>query len=135
MEMVMPVMLKVRDATTTGHALGELDLELPAERITLRELIRSRVYQEVKDYNVRAVQAPFRGLVQPGPTERELNAPPAAKRQIDWRRQFDVALEAFKHNRVLILVDDRQVSDLDHELEIRSNTDVAFVKLVPLVGG
>jgi hypothetical protein len=43
----MPVTLTIRDETTqdrNGHAFT---LYFPAERITVRELIRSRVYQEV----------------------------------------------------------------------------------------
>jgi len=65
--------LDVHDETTTGDRSGETTLELLTERITVRELIRSRVYQEVQDYNLRAVGTPFRGLVQPAEIERELN--------------------------------------------------------------
>lgn len=133
----MSLTLTIRDATTTGQPLHSFNLELPSERITVRELIRSRVYQEVKDHNVRAVQSPYRGLVQPSQDESTLNGPRTGgvRRQIDWKRQLDIALEAFKRNQVLVLVDDHQVGDLDEELELRSDTDVAFMKLVPLVGG
>jgi hypothetical protein len=34
-----------------------------------------------------------------------------------------------------MLVDDRQVEDLDEEIELRVSTEVSFVKLIPLVGG
>jgi hypothetical protein len=53
----MPVLLTVRDETATGQSLHSIDLEFLTERITVRELIRSRVYQEVKDRNVRAAQS------------------------------------------------------------------------------
>ena len=33
------------------------------------------------------------------------------------------------------LVDDRQVDDLDQEIVLTPDTDVRFLKLVPLVGG
>ena len=34
-----------------------------------------------------------------------------------------------------MLVDDRQVDELDEEIEIRPDTTVTFLKLVPLLGG
>jgi hypothetical protein len=47
--------LTVHDRAVDGTARGELTLELLTERITVRELIRSRVYQEVTEYNARRV--------------------------------------------------------------------------------
>lgn len=142
----MPATLTIRDQTATGATLHEQSLDFLTERITVRELIRSRVYQEVKDHNVRTAQAAqhpatFRGLVQPTEEERVLNAPRSgprgapSRREIDWKRQFDVALEAFERSGFMILVDERQVRRLDEEIVIRTGTQVAFVKLVPLVGG
>ncbi len=40
--------LKVCDETTAGEKTGEFVMDLLTERITVRELIRSRVYQEVQ---------------------------------------------------------------------------------------
>ena len=34
-----------------------------------------------------------------------------------------------------VLVDDRQLDGLDDEIAVRPETEVRFVKLVPLVGG
>lgn len=133
----MSVTLTVRDETTGGDTTHELTLDFMTERITVRELIRSRVYQEVKDYNLKAAQTPvFRGLVEPGDAERVLNGVRLKKpRQIDWQKQLKTAIESFERNGLLILVDDRQVVRLDEELEIRPETMVSFLKLVPLVGG
>jgi len=105
------------------------------ERITVRELIRSRVYQEVKDYNTLQPEV-FRGLVQPTDTERTLNGYKLRRpRQINWEKQFDKAIAAFLGNGFLILVDDEQVTELDEEITIAPETAVTFLKLVPLVGG
>lgn len=133
----MPITLNVCDETTAGEKTNAMSLDFLTERITVRELIRSRVYQEVKDYNVRAQQDTFfRGLVQPNDTEHELNGFRLRKpRHIDWKEQFDVALESFKRNGFLILIDKKQAEDLDDEIEITSDTEVSFVRLVPLVGG
>jgi hypothetical protein len=132
----MPATLTIRDETLGGTTpLYEWALEVLTERVTVRELIRSRVYQEVQDYNRRQT-AEFRGLVQPEGAERTLNGWKLKKpRTLDWNRQFDKAVEAFGANQVLILVNDRQAESLDDEFEVRPDTVVTFLRLTPLVGG
>lgn len=127
--------LTVRDETTAGETTGELVLEFLTERITVRELIRSRVYQEVKDHNT-APRGTFRGLVQPTDAERTLNGFTMKQpRQVDWNAQYEKAVEAFEGHRILVLVDDRQAESLDDEIVIQPSTQVSFLKLTPLVGG
>lgn len=105
------------------------------ERMTVRELIRSRIYQEVQDYNQKGLEY-FRGLVEPTNAERVLNGYKLKqRRKIDWQEQFDRALEAFSRNGFFVLVGDRQAESLDQEFEVKVDTEVSFVKLVPLVGG
>ena len=72
----MPVTLTIRDETTSGDVYGERPLEFPTERITVRDLIRERVYQEVQDFNRDQGERVFRGLVQPTDAERVLNGKP-----------------------------------------------------------
>lgn len=130
------ITLTVSDETTGGTRTPACTLEFPSERITARELIRSRVYQEVKDHNVRQKQDVFRGLIQPSDAECELNGYRLKRaRQIDWRKQFEIALDAFARSGFLLLVDDRQVTALDHELTLTTDSQVSFLRLVPLVGG
>lgn len=133
----MAVTLTIRDETSAGETLNELNLEFLTERITIRELIRSRVYQEVKDFNVAQAQGRiFRGLVQPTDSERELNGVRVTPgRQVDWKRQYGVAIESFQKSGFLILVDNYQATDLDEEIALSRITRVSFLKLVPLVGG
>ena len=131
----MPATLTIRDETTAGQTLHEWSLEFLTDRVTVRELIRSRVYQEVQDYNLKQPEV-FRGLVEPTDAERTLNGFKLRKgRQIDWKQQFDKALKAFEQNRVLILIGDRQAGSLDEEIEVKPGTQVTFLRLVPLVGG
>jgi hypothetical protein len=131
----MATTLTVRDESSAGQTLHEFALEVLSERLNVRELIRSRVYQEVQDYNLRQPQV-YRGLVQPTDAERTLNGFEMKKpRQIDWKQQFDKAIEAFEANQILILVDDRQVDSLDEEIVIGPRTRVSFLRLTMLVGG
>jgi hypothetical protein len=125
----------VRDETTLGETTGELTLEFLTERVSAREIIRSRVYQEVTEYNARQAGL-FRGLVQPRDAEQtregfRLRSP----RRIDWKEQYEAALSSFAKNRFLLLVDNHQVTDLDTEIELRHDTSVSFLRLVPLIGG
>jgi hypothetical protein len=136
----MPLTLTIRDETTSGGVYHEMPLEFPTERITVRELIRERVYQEVQDFNRKHGERVFRGLVQPTDTERILNGKPnefrlKEHRQIDWKPQFEKSIEAFTRNGFFILIDDKQAESLDQEFVLGHGSLVSFVKLTPLAGG
>ena len=121
--------ITVADETTLGARTNELTLDFLTERVTVREVIRARVYQEVTEHNA-AGRGVFRGLVRP-----RADAAGTGWRRIDWQEQYARALAGFAANGFLLLVDDRQVSDLDEEVVLRHDTTVTFLKLVPLVGG
>jgi hypothetical protein len=130
----MPTTLTVHDETP-GQKSNTFTLECLTERLTVRELIRSRIYQEVQDYNQRQPEV-FRGLVQPTDAEQALNGFKIRKgKTINWEEQFRKALEAFERHRFLVLVGDRQADSLDEQFEVKAEKEVSFVKLVPLVGG
>jgi hypothetical protein len=134
----MPTTLTIRDATAAGKSLHEWSLDVLTERITIRELIRSRVYQEVQDYNLRRRQEAidFRGLVQPTDAEKTLNGYKLrTPREIDWNKQFDMACEAFEKNGFFVLVGDHQADTLEEQITVSPGAVVSFVKLVALVGG
>jgi hypothetical protein len=127
--------LQITDASTLGGASPVFVLDFLTDRITVRELIRRRVYQEVKDYNIQQPEY-FRGLVQPTEAEQTLNGYRLKRRrQIDWEQQFEQALQAFAGNGFVLLVDDQQMDDLEAEIVVSPETMVTFLKLVALVGG
>jgi hypothetical protein len=136
----MSVTLTVRDETAAGNVYHSVDLVFPSERVTVRELIRERVYQEVQDFNQDQVARIFRGLVQPTDAERVINGDRteyrlSKHRPIEWKPQFEKAVEAFEKSGFFILVDDKQAETLDEEFMIGPGTQVSFVKLTLLVGG
>ena len=129
--------LKISDLTTTSIGKPEhtFTVHVTGETVTVRELIRLRVFQEVEHFN-QEQPAIFRMLVQPGEAERTLNGFKFSKpRQVDPQAQFEKAIQAFDANAFIVLVDDRQVETLDDEIALRPETSVSFLKLVPLVGG
>jgi hypothetical protein len=138
-------------------------LELPAERMTARDLIRCRIEADVAIHNA-AERARFDGeiaaqeanretnrdprnqwLVTPGAIERALNGPrgvygpgvKARKRMTSIKSEplIAVALEAFARNGFFMIFDGRQIVDLDEVLTVEQDSTVTFLRLVPLVGG
>ncbi|MDX3642638.1 hypothetical protein [Streptomyces sp. MB09-02B] len=89
-------------------------VELVEERVTVEELIRRRVFLTPAEGSAR----------RPAQTPAE---PPEAR--------AEAALRAFAGNGLLVLVGDRQVTELDEEIELAAGTEVTFLRLVPLVGG
>ena len=131
----MGISLTIYNETLFGAKDPALTLDFLNEAITARELIRERVYEEVRMYRA-ANPSRRRALVQPAPEEEILNGPRIPKaRQIDWEQQVQLALEAFQRNGFFILVDDRQIESLDETIALTPATQVSFVQLVPLVGG
>lgn len=131
----MSATLTIHDETTSGQKTNTFTLECLTERMTARELIRARIYQEVQDYNLKEREY-FRGLVQPTDAERVLSGYQLrANRKIDWQEQFQRACQAFERNGFFLLVGGKKAKDLDQEFEVKVDTKVSFVKLVPLVGG
>jgi hypothetical protein len=131
----MSIALALRDESTMGHATNEIVIEFPTEKITVRELIRNRVYQEVHEYNEKEPEY-FRGLVAPSDAENTLNGYKLKKnRKIDWRVQYRAVIEGFEKQRYVLLIDDHQVESLREEVLLSPQTKISFLKLVPLVGG
>jgi hypothetical protein len=103
--------------------------------VTLGELIRHRVREEVARYNAKPDDR-FNGLVAPSDAEWTLNGYRLRRpRVLDWEAQAKVTLDSFAHNGFFVFVGDRQVDDLDELLTLAESNDVSFVRLVPLVGG
>jgi hypothetical protein len=131
------VTVSIRDqAGARANAEPALELDVPAA-VTLRDLIRTRAREEVAKANaaIGAGQA-FRTLVQPTEAEVTLNGYRMRKgKTIDWQRHAEKAEEAFGRNGFFVLVDGRQVEELDEELALMADSEISFVRLTPLVGG
>jgi hypothetical protein len=123
--------LTFTDQALTGNHSPVVTLQFPSEQITVRDLIRERVYQEVQDRNQG--KNPAHALIAPSPVEASLNGPKTIK-QIDWRPQFEKACDAFTANRFMVLIDDKQAESLDESFTLQRAT-VTFLRLTPLVGG
>ena len=134
----MPTTLTILDRSTLNlKAKPEQTFTLvcPEPNLTVRELIRLRVWQEVDAYNQQQGEY-FSGLVQPGDAERTLNGYKMRRpRQIDAQKQYELAQQAFEQNGFIILIGDRQAESLDGVIVLEQTSEVTFLKLVQLVGG
>jgi hypothetical protein len=99
----------VREETMAGREIESWVLPGLPERITARELLRLRVRDEVAR------------RTDPGP--------------VDGTSEADEACTAFERNGLVMICGERQVDRLDDVIDLRAGSAVAFVRLVPLVGG
>ena len=129
----MPLTLSILYETTAGERCSAGAFQFDAATLTLRELIRVFVQQEVKRFNESGSEA-FRGLVQPEESERILNGV-RERPVLDWEKQFTKVITAFKSNGFVVLLDERQITDLDETLHLTPQSQLTFLKLVPLMGG
>ncbi|WP_343671502.1 hypothetical protein [Chitinophaga sp.] len=126
----------IRDETLTGKVAQEFYLELEASSLTIAELIRSRVFEEVNEFN-NNLPKPFKGLIEPRAEELILN--PATTtgrdRKADPEEHVKTALKAFDNNGFLVLVNNKQYTDPEAIVSLEAGAMITFIKLVPLIGG
>jgi hypothetical protein len=127
--------IRIFDAPLHGERTSAGGILLDEGPVTLRDLIRGRLRQEVERYN-QALPETFQGLVQPEESEQILNGfRMKTKRPLDWEVQCRRAYSSFERNGFLVLVDGEQVTELDSWVHLREDSEIDFIKLVPLVGG
>jgi hypothetical protein len=126
-----------QDETVSGDILRTIEIMVENEMMMVRDLIAARVRKEVETYNAQA-QEYFQGLIQPSDAEATLNGytyKMRNKRYVDPEKQVFVAWDAFQKNRFFIMIDNKQVADLDEAILVEASTKVSFLRLMPLVGG
>jgi len=132
----MTVLLKTIDLVPGASAVEGPELHFQVGHVTAREIIRARVTAEVERHNNDLEPRPFVGLVQPPEREQQLNPQrPELPRALSAERQIEVALDAVRKGRVIILFNGEQVTDIDAPLIVTPVSEARFLKLVPLVGG
>jgi hypothetical protein len=130
-----PVVLTITDRTGAGKIIGEMNISLKTNRVTVKQIIEARVEAEVERYNAKLPEY-FNGLVQPTDAEKTLNGYKMKQRKkVDAEKQIYVALDAFLKNGYFVLVDNFQADSLEQEIMITPQTQISFLKLTPLVGG
>ena len=126
--------------TTSGEKSDFVLADFLDEITTPRELIRRWVYEAARERNQQPI-GPFGSRVQPSEMETLLNGyedhSPLTRQpiKVDWEQAYAEAITAFTRNRYFVLVDNRQMTNLDEDVYLKPDTQVSFLKLIPLVGG
>jgi hypothetical protein len=129
----MSVVINTVDKVLGSPSAEGPQLSFQVDRITAREIVSARVRMEVERYNNEG-ESGFVGCFVPAKEECELNGP-RRRRELDADRQVEVALDAVRKGRVIILFNGAQVTDLDADLLVTPVSEARFLRLVPLVGG
>jgi hypothetical protein len=125
----------IKDERLNGTIIHQFEMQIEGDTLTAKELIEKRVYSEVQHYNSKLTEY-FNGLVKPTEAEQTLNGYKLKKQEvIDAEKQVYIALNAFQQNRFFILVDDKQIEELDQKISLHQYSNISFVKLTPLIGG
>ena len=132
----MTVMLKITDQVLGTGMIEGPQLSFRTREVTAREIVRARVTAEVERYNSGDEPRPFVGLVT-AEQEQERNGPrrPRPRSRLNVERQVQVALEALRKRRLIMMFNGVQVEDIDAPLLITPVSEARFLRLVPLVGG
>ena len=145
----MQSVLKIVDecfGVGAGERRPALELRLVSERITARELIRRRIADEVETANRQRAEfaaghARSRSFLIPlsdDTPEARLNPAstrPIRARLLDEAVEYDRAVKAFDQTQFILLLDERQISDLDEAISVTPESEAVFLYLTPLIGG
>jgi hypothetical protein len=137
--------LTLRDQTNGRLGAEAMVVDWEASmRPTARTLIAERVRIEWEAREAARTASTRRDTLPPlvtldtmrrlNPYEGSRRAPSAtAPRTLE--SVTEVALEGFRRNAFFLIVDGRQVTELDEAIQFRPTSQVTFLRLVPLVGG
>jgi len=131
----MPTMLvSVEDKIAGKPPSPKYQLQLPGDRIKVRDLIRLYVEDQVERFNLR--RPDYSSRLQ-SEEERILNPhrPTKHTQQRDCDVEYENAVSAFSSNGFFLLVNGHQISDLDEDISVKSDMEISFLRLTPLVGG
>jgi hypothetical protein len=134
-EKMIAAVVTINDESARGEKTNTLKLTLASERITVRDIIQRRIQQEVEKFNLQRPVV-FKMLVQPADAEETTQGFRMQEhRNLDWQQQFDKAVEAFGEKCFFVMVDGKDMADLDTEVTVTDDTQISFIKLLPVIAG
>lgn len=124
--------LTIHDETIAGSILNRFKIRLQKQEITVQELIKERVFQEVEQYNSHQPTC-YRGLIAPEEGEPVLNGYRLSRNfKIDPEKHYFRAMTHFMNKGFCIMVDDLRLDDPEYPIFLKDKTRVSFVRLAPV---
>jgi hypothetical protein len=141
-------MMTASTLTISGKIVGKTQplftnwqLSIPAGTLTLQELLTQIVRSEVAEFHTRQNQRRLtrilsaaqidlgitKGKIESGGSDLDQN--------VDIEGAVQAALQAFKDGFYLVFINDQQQEDLADLIDVGINSEMLFLRLVPLVGG
>ena len=117
--------------------IGSVEIELPSPRLTVADLVRIAVEEQIRTLTVRrrlAAAEIQERLSRQYPSEKE-RAGRVKVPAIDSEHAVERALHACRAGRCFVILGGQPVTDLDQEVTLAPETSVQFLRLVPLAGG
>jgi hypothetical protein len=134
--------------TISGKVLGKSQnlfttwqMDLPEQSSTLEELLELIVRSEVQAFQARQADRQLTkvlGLVEieAGVAVGKISSGGSELEQVvDVQGAVETALQAFSDGFYLVFIDDRQQEDLTAVVNLKTNSELLFLRLTPLVGG
>ncbi len=140
--------------TVTGKILGQKkplftdwaislppDLFGSGDRLTLRDLITRIVLEEVEAFRERQEERRLTRVLSKAEIEQGVERGKVdmgghdLAQEVDPQAAVDTALQAFEDGLYLVVIDEQQQHKLEHEVYLRPNSQVMFIRLVLLAGG
>ena len=118
----------------TGQRTSHVRLTLPVATLTVQELIAHKVRQEVEEFFTHQRPDVSGEYLTP---EELLGVTTSASREVTGTASDEIARaqQAFAARAYMIVVDNQRVWEPDTLLTLRPETQVEFIKILPLVGG
>lgn len=118
----------------TGQRVSHVRLSLPVATLTVQELIAYKVRQEVEEFFTHQRSDVSGEYLTP---EELLGVTTSASRGVTGTALDEIARaqQAFTARAFMIVVDNQRIWEPDTLLTLRPDTQVEFIKILPLVGG
>jgi hypothetical protein len=118
----------------TGQRISHVRLTLPVATLTVQELIAHKVRQEVEEFLTHQRSDVSGEYLTP---EELLGVTTSASRGVTVTALDEIARaqQAFTARAYMIVVDNQRVWEPATLLTLRPETQVEFIKILPLVGG
>jgi signal transduction histidine kinase len=134
--------------TISGKVIGKSQnlfttwqMNLPNQQLTLGELLTQVVQAEIKAFHDRQSQQRLTkvlGLVEiaAGVAQGKITSGGSELDQtVDEQQAIDNALQSFQDGFYLVFIDDQQQENLADLVDLKTNSELLFLRLTPLVGG